>query len=106
MRAIKGCGRGAAEAISNSRRFDGPFTSLFNFCERIDPQACGRAAIETLIKAGAFDTIGANRAQFMAAIDRAMQSGAAVLADRKSGQKGLFGDDDDSSATANQSLPN
>ncbi len=106
LSAIKGCGSGAAEAISNARRLDGPFISLFNFCERVDPQACGRAAIETLIKAGAFDTLGANRAQLMAAIDRAMQSGAAVLADRKSGQKGLFGDEDDSPAAANQSLPN
>ena len=43
----------------------------------------------------------------MAAIDRAMQSGAAVLADRKSGQRGLFdGGDDDTATTANQSLPN
>jgi DNA polymerase-3 subunit alpha len=42
----------------------------------------------------------------MAAIDRAMQSGAAVLADRKSGQRGLFGDEDETSTAANQSLPN
>ncbi len=106
LSAIKGCGSGAAEAISAARRTDGPFTSLFNFCERVDPQACGRAAIETLIKAGAFDVLGANRAQLMAAIDRAMQSGAAVLADRKSGQRGLFAADDDTATTANVALPN
>jgi len=106
LSAIKGCGSGAAEAISVARRFDGPFKSLFDFCERVDPQNCGRAAIETLIKAGAFDSIGPNRAQLMAAIDRAMQSGAAVLADRKSGQKGLFGDEEDTASTASQSLPN
>jgi DNA polymerase-3 subunit alpha len=106
LSAIKGCGSGAAEAISAARRLDGPFTSLFNFCERVDPQACGRAAIETLIKAGAFDVLGANRAQMTAAIDRAMQSGAAVLADRKSGQRGLYGDEEDAGPAANQSLPN
>ena len=61
LSAIKGCGSGAAEAISAARRSEGPFTSLFNFCERIDPQSCGRAAIETLIKAGAFDILGAKR---------------------------------------------
>jgi len=105
LSAIKGCGSGAAEAICAARRLDGPFTSLFNFCERVDPQHCGRAAIETLIKAGAFDTMGVKRAQLMAAIERAMQSGAAVLADRKSGQRGLFGDDEDSAASANQALP-
>jgi DNA polymerase-3 subunit alpha len=107
LSAIKGCGSGAAEAISTARRLDGDFTSLFNFCERIDPQACGRAAIETLIKAGAFDVLGAKRSQLMAAIDRAMQSGAAVLADRKSGQRGLFdGDGDDSATTISSVLPN
>jgi DNA polymerase-3 subunit alpha len=105
LSAVKGCGSGAAEAISAARRLDGPFTSLFNFCERVDPQHCGRAAIETLIKAGAFDVLGAKRSQLMAAIDRAMQSGAAVLADRKSGQRGLFGDEDDTASTANQALP-
>lgn len=107
LSAIKGCGSGAAEAIVAARRQDGPFTSLFNFCERVDPQACGRATIETLVKAGAFDSLGAKRAQLMAAIDRAMQSGAAVLADRKSGQKGLFdGDGEESAASTNGALPN
>jgi DNA polymerase-3 subunit alpha len=106
LSAIKGCGSGAAEAISAARRLDGPFKSLFDFCERVDPQQCGRAAVETLIKAGAFDVISPNRAQLMAAIDRAMQSGAAVLADRKSGQKGLFGDEDDTPTAVSQSLPN
>src|SRR3954451_10289131 len=104
LSAIKGCGSGAAEAISAARRLDGDFTSLFNFCERIDPQACGRAAIETLIKAGAFDVLGAKRSQLMAAIDRAMQSGAAVLADRKSGQRGLFDADGEESPVATNSV--
>jgi DNA polymerase-3 subunit alpha len=79
---------------------------LFDFCERLDPQACGRAVIETLIKAGAFDSLGAKRSQLMAVIDRAMQSGAAVLADRRSGQRGLFMDaDDEPAAAATSALP-
>ena len=69
-------------------------------------QACNRATIETLVKAGAFDTLGAKRAQLMAAIDRAMQSGAAAAADRRSGQRGLFADaEDDSPATTAVDLP-
>ncbi len=44
-------------------RVGGPFASLFDFCERVDPQACGRATIETLIKAGAFDSLGGHRSQ-------------------------------------------
>lgn len=107
LTAIKGCGGGAAEAIVAARNKGGPFTSLFDFCERVDPQACGRATIETLVKAGAFDSLGGRRAQLLAAIERAMQSGAAVLADRRSGQRGLFdGDGDDLPAVVNTSLPN
>jgi DNA polymerase-3 subunit alpha len=106
LSAIKACGSGAAEAIVAARRAGGPFASLFDFCERVDPQACGRSTIETLIKAGAMDALGGHRSQLMAAIDRAMQSGAAVLADRRSGQRGLFQDgDEDVSAPAVAALP-
>ena len=70
-----------------ARNSGGPFKDLFDFCERVDPTACNRATIETLIKAGAFDSLGARRAQLMAVIDRAMQCGAAAIADRRSGQK-------------------
>jgi DNA polymerase-3 subunit alpha len=90
LSAIKGCGGAAAEAIQAARQNDGSFTSLFDFCERIDPSACNRSAIETLIKAGAFDQLGGKRSQFTTALDRAIQAGAASLADRKSGQKSLF----------------
>jgi DNA polymerase-3 subunit alpha len=107
LSAIKACGSGAAEAIVAARKLGGPFRSLFDFCERVDGQACNRATIEALVKAGAFDTLGAKRAQLMAVIDRAMQSGAAAAADRRSGQKGLFGEEDDATASAaNTVLPN
>jgi DNA polymerase-3 subunit alpha len=106
LSAIKGCGSGAAEAIVAARHEGGLFKSLFDFCERVDPQACGRATIETLVKAGALDSLGARRSQLMAAIDRAMQCGAAVLADRRSGQRGLFESDrEETSAASNTSLP-
>ena len=88
LSAIKACGSGAADAIVAARKAGGPFCSLFEFCERVDPQSCNRATIEALVKAGAFDSLGAKRAQLMAAIDRAMQSGAAAAADRRSGQRG------------------
>jgi DNA polymerase-3 subunit alpha len=99
LSAIKGCGGGAADEIVAARTRGGAFRDLFDFCERIDPQACGRATVETLIKAGAFDSIAKNRAALMAVLDRAMQSGAAILADRRSGQKGLFDDGDDTEVT-------
>ncbi|MEM8947254.1 MAG: DNA polymerase III subunit alpha [Planctomycetota bacterium] len=108
LSAIKSCGTSAAEAIVAARQKDGPFKSLFDFCERVDPQSCNRSTIETLIKAGAFDSLGGHRAQFMAVLDRALQSGAAAANDRKSGQKGLFAafDDEEDDREAEQDLPN
>jgi DNA polymerase-3 subunit alpha len=97
LAAIKGCGGSASEAIASERRKRGPYRDLFDLCERVDPQQCGRAALETLIKAGAMDCFKATRKQLMTALERAMQAGAAALSDRRSGQKNLFGgfDEDD-----------
>jgi DNA polymerase III subunit alpha len=53
LSAIKGCGGAAGEAIVAARKKGGPFKDLFDFCERVDVTQCNRAAIETLIKAGA-----------------------------------------------------
>ena len=63
LSALKGCGHGAAAAISAAREKGGPFRSLFDFCERVDPGNVNRTTIETLVKAGAFDCLGARRAQ-------------------------------------------
>jgi DNA polymerase-3 subunit alpha len=99
--AIKGCGQSAAAAIVSARGEGGVFRSIFDFCERIDPSSLGRATIETLIKAGALDSLGAKRSQHMAALERAIQAGTAFHADRKSGQKGLFDmvDEDEQAAS-------
>jgi DNA polymerase III subunit alpha len=100
LSAIKGCGGSTAEAIMRERHKNGPFKDLFDFCERVDPQACGRSAIETLIKAGAMDSFGAKRSQLMAIIDKALQSGVSAAADRKSGQVSLFGDMEEEETTS------
>jgi DNA polymerase-3 subunit alpha len=92
LAAVKSCGGAAAEAIVAARNESGAFRDLFDFCERVDPSACNRSTIETLIKAGAFDSVGAKRSQLLAVVDRALQSGAAALADKRSGQKSLFGE--------------
>ncbi len=106
MSAIKGCGGSAAESIVKERNENGPFKDIFDFCERVEVSFCNRSAVETLIKAGAMDSFGAHRSQLMAVLDRAMQSGAGALADKKRGQGNLFGDDsDDSEETASVDLP-
>ena len=106
MSAIKGCGGAAAGAIAAGRAARGPYKSLFDFCERLDPGTVNRTAIESLVKAGAFDSFGANRARLMAGIDRALQAGASAASDRRSGQKSLFGDDaDEQQDTGSTDLP-
>ncbi len=107
LSAIKGCGGGAAAAIAKERSAHGPYRSLFDFCERLDPGAVNRTAIESLIKAGAFDALGAKRAPLFAALDRALQAGASAASDRRSGQMGLFGsqEDEEPSAAGAADLP-
>jgi len=92
LAAVKGCGPSAAAAIVEERQRSGPFRSLMDFCMRIDPAVVHRGAIESLIKAGAFDSLGIRRSQCMAALDKALQAGAAAAADRRIGQRSLFGD--------------
>lgn len=91
LSAIKGCGQGAAAAIVAGRQRGGPYRSLFDFCQRLDPGEVPRSAIEALIKAGAFDSMGANRAQCFEVLDRAIQAGIAAAKDRRAGQLALFG---------------
>jgi len=106
LSAVKSCGAAAAEAIAAERDAHGPYRSLFDFCERVDPCTINRSTTETLIKAGAFDTFGAHRNQLLQAVDRALQAGASAAADRRSGQMSLFGDDDEEEAeTAAANLP-
>jgi DNA polymerase-3 subunit alpha len=92
LTAIKGLGRGAAEEIVRARAEDGRFKDFFDFCERIDLKTVPRAAIEKLIKAGAFDCFGAKRAQLMQVLPRALQSAAERQDDRRRGQRSLFED--------------
>ncbi|MFM7149258.1 MAG: OB-fold nucleic acid binding domain-containing protein, partial [Gemmataceae bacterium] len=90
MAAIKGCGRGATEAIVQAREKDGPFRDLFDFCERVDLKVVNRTAIEKLIKAGAFDCLHGHRAQFMHGLSRALQAAMDRQRDTKAGQRSLF----------------
>ncbi len=105
LSAIKGCGGGAAEAIVAARRDAGRFKDLFDFCERVEPSSCNRATMETLIKAGAFDSFGAHRSQLLAVLERALQSGAAAAADRRAGQLSLFGEEPEEEVAAAVDLP-
>ncbi len=86
----QGSGRGAASEIVRSRREGGIYKDLFDFCERIDLKIVPKAAIERLIKAGAFDNMGAARSQWMHLLPRALQSAGDLQDDRRSGRRNFL----------------
>jgi DNA polymerase-3 subunit alpha len=90
--AVKNVGSNAVQTIVETRKTAGRFKTLDDFCERVDLNAVNRRVIESLIKAGATDNLPGTRAQKMAIIDEAMETGQRARKDRESGQAGLFGD--------------
>jgi DNA polymerase-3 subunit alpha len=90
LAAVKNVGHGAIELVLAVRDEGGPFTSLFDFCERVDHRRVNRRVVESLIKAGAFDSTGAKRSQVMSVLDEALEIGHRVQKDRINGQYTLF----------------
>ncbi|HJV72559.1 DNA polymerase III subunit alpha [Ideonella sp.] len=86
--AIKGTGQGAIEAIVAAREAEGPFSSLFNFCARVDKGKCNKRVVEALIKAGAFDGLHPDRAATLASVGLAFEWAETQAANAL--QSGLF----------------
>jgi DNA polymerase-3 subunit alpha len=91
LAAVKGVGEKAVEQIIVAREKIDRFQSLFHFCENVDLRAANKQVIEALIKAGAFDRLGGNRAQMIAGLEKAMQIGTRLQADKINGQLSFFG---------------
>ena len=103
--AIKGTGQQAIDAIVKAREEGGPFTSLFDFCVRVDRSRINKRTVEALVKAGAFDSLQRNRASMASSIDRAFEFSTATAANANQG--GLFdmmGDDAHGSSTQEPDL--
>ena len=94
--AVKGSGQAAIEAIIEARR-EKPFTDLFDFAKRVDKRQINRRTIESLIRAGAFDCFGVDRAILLASVGRAMEGAEQAAA--AANQVSLFGDDSELEAT-------
>ncbi len=90
LSAIKGVGEKAVLDILRARNEGGPFTSIFDFCERVDFSQVNRGVIEALIKAGAFDDTGAMRRALCEVLDKAIEIGQGAQRDRSSGQLSLL----------------
>ncbi len=89
LSAIKGLGLKAIKCIYEARA-DGPYTSIFDFCERVDTHACNKSGLESLVKSGCLDGMGANRRQLLAVLEGAMKQGASAQKDKKAGQMTFF----------------
>ncbi|MGH7260748.1 MAG: DNA polymerase III subunit alpha, partial [Nitrospiraceae bacterium] len=100
LAAIKNVGEGAVESIIAVRNEGGKFRSFFDFCRRVDLRKVNKRMLEGLIKAGAFDSTGARRAQLMAVLDQAVEEGASAQAEREQGQTSIFGGDGGDMAAA------
>jgi DNA polymerase-3 subunit alpha len=87
--AVKGVGYAAVEAIKAARE-EGPFTSLWDFCERVDGRAVNKKAIEALIKCGAFGSTGASRKGMLSVLEQAQASGQKSQLDAQIGQASIF----------------
>ncbi|MGE6606042.1 DNA polymerase III subunit alpha [Halomonas sp. NPDC076908] len=90
--AIRGVGEGPIGAIVEARNADGPFKDIFDFCRRIDPKRMNKRTLEALIRSGALDTIGPNRAVLFAAMEDALKAAAQNHANQNLGMMDMFGD--------------
>ncbi len=88
--AIKNIGRGFIQAVMRERESSGPFTSLYDFCSRMNGSDMNKRAVENLIRSGAFDSIGARRSQLIKVYETVMDSVAAQQRENLEGQMDFF----------------
>src|SRR5262249_4496289 len=104
LAAIKNVGKGAMEALVAERDANGPFKSLADFAKRVDGKVVNKRQLETLARAGAFDSINKNRAQVFGAVESMLKTANAAAQDRDSNQISLFGEA--ATPSAGLALPN
>ncbi len=90
LAAVKNVGHNAIESIIAARTKLGRFTSIYEFCEKVDLRLLNKRVLESLIKSGAMDALG-RRGQLMAVLDKAIEGAQKTQRDAESGQHGLFG---------------
>ena len=92
LAAVKNVGLGAIQIMVKAREEGGPFRSLADFCERVDPKTLNKRQLENLVLAGAFDSIHPNRKLVFEAVEQMLRQAVAVTEARTSNQNSLFGD--------------
>jgi DNA polymerase-3 subunit alpha len=100
--AVKGTGQGAIEAIVRARSEGGPFTSLFDFCARVDRKQLNKRVVEALVKAGAFDALHPERSAMLASVGLALDWADTQAAHADQGGLFDFGGEDDHGASTQE----
>ncbi len=90
LAAMKNVGKGAMQSIIQVRNEDGPFTSLQDFCARVDLSQVNKRMLENLIKGGAFDSLGGNKRQLLDILDLCLEQGNEIRRNKASQQLSLF----------------
>jgi DNA polymerase-3 subunit alpha len=90
LEAVKGVGGAAVDAIIAARESGGPFTSIWDFCERVDCRAVNKKTVECLAKSGAFDSLGATRTGMLEVMPQAQGAGVKAQQDAQLGQGSIF----------------
>src|SRR6202162_4968740 len=90
LAAVKNVGLNAIQSIVAGRKQLGRYSSIYEFCEKVDLRLLNKRVLESLIKSGAMDGLG-RRAQLMAVLDRGIEGAQKTQRDTESGQHGLFG---------------
>ena len=104
--AVKNIGAAAIESMVQARS-EGPYTSIFDFCRRIDLRLNNRKVVESLIKCGAFDGFKVRRSQMMAVLEKALEAGLHGQREKETGQFSFFdtGDDQSGFGKDDEALP-
>ncbi len=100
LAAVKGIGRNVTKALVDERKTNGPFSSFEDFCSRMYSSDMNRRTIESLIKAGAFDSLGCNRRAILNAAPAILDGLSRAARENIDGQIDLFGDFSDAPASA------
>src|SRR5438270_7231179 len=94
LSAVRNVGESLVARIVAEREAGGPFVDFYDFCERVDPMVLNKRTVESLIKAGAFDSVGHPRKGLLAVFERIVDTVLARRREREMGVMSLFGDVD------------
>src|SRR6266699_2770567 len=105
MAAVRHVGAAVVESVVAARTAKGAFTSFSDFLRKVPVNVCNKRVIESLIKAGAFDSLGSPRRGMLMIHEQAIDAVIDVKRNEAMGQDSLFGDDEDNAATFDIPVP-